>query len=79
MKKKLKDLPEWTSLKSGAMRHRDGKWYASLYADGWFFYHFIMIKEGVSKDSYSKTCSAPDGHIGPFKSFEDGLKTWKNT
>ena len=60
------------------MKHRDGKWYASKYGDGWFFYRFIIIDGNNNKDSYSRTCSAPDGHIGPFKSFEEGLKTWKN-
>jgi hypothetical protein len=37
-KGKKQDLPEWMTLKSGAIRHKDGKWYCGQYADGWFFY-----------------------------------------
>ena len=59
--KKTQDLPDWMTLKSGAIRHKDGKWYAGQYADGWFFYNRTF-----------------DGNLGPFKSFEEGLKTWKS-
>ena len=57
--KKSAESPEWSVLKSGAMKHRDGKWYASPYSTGWFFY-----------------TGAFDGNLGPYKSFEDGLKEW---
>ena len=57
--RKSAESPEWNVLKSGAMKHKDGKWYASAYGDGWFFY-----------------TGAFDGSLGPFKSFEDGLKDW---
>ena len=60
-KKKSKETAEWTSLKSGAMKHLDGKWYASLYSDGWYFYN-----------------TAFDNILGPYKTFEEGLKSWKN-
>lgn len=55
--RKSAESPEWTVLKSGAMKHKDGVWYASPYAPGWFFYN------NTFNDS-----------IGPYKSFEDGLK-----
>lgn len=58
--KKSEETAEWAVLKSGAMKHRDGKWYASPFLDGWFFYS-----------------NPPDKNLGPFKSFEDGLKVWK--
>jgi hypothetical protein len=48
------------ALKSGVLVHRGGKWYASLYGTGWFFYKATL-----------------DGQLGPFKTFEEGLKVWK--
>jgi hypothetical protein len=59
-RRKLKEAPEWMALKSGAMKHRDGVWYAFPFLDGWFFY-----------------TNPPDKNLGPFKSFEDGLRVWK--
>ena len=59
-KKKKSELPEWMSLKSGAMRHSDGDWFASMYGDGWYFY-----------------TRKQDVHLGPFKSFEEGVIEWR--
>lgn len=58
--KRKKEVSDWETLKSGAMKHCDGEWWASSYLDGWFFYNRSF-----------------DNILGPFKTFEDGLKKWK--
>jgi hypothetical protein len=52
--------PEWETLKSGVRRHRDGEWYAGSYSTGWYFW---------DREQRHKM-------LGPFRSFEDGLKEW---
>lgn len=53
----------WIVLKSGAMRNRKTGWYAARYVTGWWFYpaHY----------------GTHDRILGPYKTFEAGLKIWE--
>lgn len=68
----MKKVPEtWDTLKSGV--RKNGDWYACLYPTGWYFVVAIPCEKGTG---YSKT-NTITSWIGPFKTFEEGVKEWK--
>lgn len=72
-----KKTVEWEALKSGARKGPDG-WWAAQYSTGWYFSRYVAAKDnGKQTDSYSKTSSTPDKHLGPFASFNTGLESWQ--
>jgi hypothetical protein len=58
----------WTVLKSGV--RKNGNWYASEYPTGWYFVF------GKSSDNYGEH-HVDYKCLGPFKSYEAGLKVWE--
>ncbi len=61
----------WDILKSGV--RRNGNWYASVYSTGWYFVHMATLGK-----VYGETKGSEDfKKLGPFKTFEDGLKAWE--
>jgi hypothetical protein len=61
----------WEMLKTGV--RRNGSWYASAYSTGWYF-----VRMAVLGSEYGTT-KGTEGFkkLGPFKTFEDGLKSWE--
>jgi hypothetical protein len=68
----VKKTDTWEVLKSGV--RKNGDWYACQYVTGWYF--VVAVPHDSKGTGYDKT-NTTTNFIGPFKTFEEGLKEWK--